>query len=251
MGIRAESTPDSLTIYGGTPKGAHIDTYGDHRMAMAFAVAGTVLPGMEINEPDVVSKTYPHFWDALASIGVKVEYVYENPNIVLIGMRGGGKSTVAKFLSEKLGKRLADLDEMVEREEGISIPEIIEKFGWEYFRDKESEVVRKVAKLKDTVISTGGGVIGRPENIAALKQRGILIFLSSSAEALAQRIDNDEGRPRLTEAATTLEEVESVLAERKKFYETVADDTIDDTKLSLDEKVEEVMHKLKARGIMQ
>ena len=251
MGIRTESTADSITIYGDSPKGARIDTYGDHRMAMAFAVAGTALEDMEINEPDVVSKTYPQFWDALAAIGIPLEYSYENPNIVLIGMRGGGKSTIAKYLSEKLGKRLADLDEMVEREEGISIPEIIEQFGWEYFRDRESEVVRKVAKLKDTVVSTGGGVIGRPENIAALKQRGILIFLSSSAKALAQRIDNDEGRPRLTEAATTLEEVESVLAERKKLYETVADDTIDDTNLSLDEKVEEVMRRLKVRGIIQ
>ncbi len=251
MGIRAESTQDSITIYGGSPKGARIDTYGDHRMAMAFAIAGTAIPDMEINEPDVVSKTYPQFWGAFTSLGVNIEYSYENPNIVLIGMRGGGKSTVAKHLSEKLGKRLADLDAMVEREEGMSIPEIIEKFGWEYFRDRESEIVRKASRLKDTVISTGGGVIGRPENIAALKQRGILIFLSSSAKTLARRIDKDEGRPRLTEAATTLEEVEAVLAERKKLYETVADEALDDTDLSLDEKVEEVMRMLKARGIMQ
>ena len=166
-------------------------------------------------------------------------------------MRGGGKSTIAKHLSEKLGKRLADLDEMIEREEGMNITEIIEKFGWEYFRDREAVIVRKAARLKDTVISTGGGVIGRPENIAALKQRGILIFLSSSAKTLTERILNDGGRPRLTEAATTLEEVESVLAERKKLYETVADEIIDDTELPLDEKVGEVMRRLQIRGIVK
>ena len=68
MGIRTESTPDSLTIYGGNPKSAAIDTYGDHRMAMSFAVAGTKLAGMEINDPDVVGKTFPEFWDKLKSL---------------------------------------------------------------------------------------------------------------------------------------------------------------------------------------
>ena len=251
MDIRTESTHDSLTIHGGNPKAARIDTYGDHRMAMAFAVAGAALEGIEINEPDVVSKTYPHFWDALESIGVELEYSYERPNISLIGMRGGGKSTVAKLLSEKLGLRLADLDAMVEKQEGISIPEIVEKYGWEYFRDRESEIVRKVARMKDTVVSTGGGVINRPENIAALKQRGVLIFLSSPAKVLARRIEKDTGRPRLTEAATTLKEVEDVLAERKRLYETVADEIIDDTHLSLEGKVEEVMRRIKARGIVK
>lgn len=250
MGIRTESTHDSITIYGGDPRSARIDTYGDHRMAMAFSVAGTKLPGMEINEPDVVSKTFPHFWEALASIGVNLEYSYENPNIVLIGMRGGGKSTVAKYLSETLGRRLADLDAMVEKHEGVSIPEIIEKYGWDYFRDRESEIVRKVSRLKGAVISTGGGVINRPENIAALKQHGILIFLSTPAKVLARRLDSDQGRPRLTQAANTLDEVEAVLAERKNFYETVADETIDDTHLSLEQKVEEVVRRLKARGIV-
>ncbi len=250
MGIRTESTHDSITIHGGNPKSARIDTYGDHRMAMSFAVAGTALEGMEINEPDVVSKTYPHFWNALVSIGVELEYSYENPNIVLIGMRGGGKSTVAKHLSEKLGKRLADLDAMIEKQEGMSIPEIVEKYGWEYFRDRESEIVRKIARLKDTVISTGGGVINRPENIAALKQRGVLIFLSTPAKVLARRLDMDQGRPRLTEAANTLAEVETVLAERRKLYETVADEIIDDTNLSLEEKVEEVVRRLEKRRIM-
>src|SRR6185295_12121010 len=116
---------------------------------------------------------------------------------------------------------------------------------WEYFRDRESETVAEVATKKDLIVSTGGGVINRPENIAALKQRGILVFLSSTAKTLARRIDKDDGRPRLTEAATTLKEVEAVLAERKKFYEASADEIINDEGLTLEPKVEEVMQRLK------
>lgn len=73
MGIKTESTFDTLTIYGGNLKPATIDTYGDHRMAMSFAVAGTKLAGMQINDPDVVTKTFPDFWEKLKSIGVKIE----------------------------------------------------------------------------------------------------------------------------------------------------------------------------------
>lgn len=68
MGIRTEDTHDTLTIYGGTPHAAIIDTYGDHRMAMAFAVAGTKLPGMKVRQPEVVNKTFPTFWDKLRSL---------------------------------------------------------------------------------------------------------------------------------------------------------------------------------------
>lgn len=65
MGIQTEDTHDTLTIYGGDPHAAIIDTYGDHRMAMAFAVAGTKLPGMKIRHPEVVNKTFPTFWDKM------------------------------------------------------------------------------------------------------------------------------------------------------------------------------------------
>ena len=75
MGIQTESTHDTLIIYGGNPKAAAIDTYGDHRMAMSFAVAGTQLAGMEINDSSVVSKTFPDFWEKLASIGVGVDEI--------------------------------------------------------------------------------------------------------------------------------------------------------------------------------
>lgn len=69
MGIRTEDTHDTLTIHGGSPHAAEIDTYDDHRMAMAFAVAGMHLSGIVIRHPEVVNKTFPTFWEVLRSLG--------------------------------------------------------------------------------------------------------------------------------------------------------------------------------------
>jgi len=73
MNIKTESPDeDTLIIYGGNPKPATIDTYNDHRMAMSFAVAGAKLNGMKINNPEVVKKTFPGFWETLQTVGIKI-----------------------------------------------------------------------------------------------------------------------------------------------------------------------------------
>lgn len=72
MGVKAESSDNSLTIFGGDLHGAVVDTYGDHRMAMAFAIAGIRIPGVVINDPEVVNKSFPGFWETLGKIGVKM-----------------------------------------------------------------------------------------------------------------------------------------------------------------------------------
>ena len=177
MGIRSESTPDTMTIYGGYPKPAVIDTYWDHRMAMAFAVLGTKMKGMEIRNPDVVTKTFPDFWERLNSIGIKTATSERDPNIVLIGMPGSGKTTVARLLAKRLGKRGEDIDSLVAKKAGMSIKEIVEKFGWDHFRDLESDMVREVSEQNGAVISTGGGIITRSENIETVKKNGLCIFL--------------------------------------------------------------------------
>jgi 3-phosphoshikimate 1-carboxyvinyltransferase len=74
MGIACEATADSLRIKGGKPAGAQIQTYGDHRMAMAFAVAGTKIPGVFIQDPGVVKKSFPRFWNVLSEMGITVKF---------------------------------------------------------------------------------------------------------------------------------------------------------------------------------
>jgi len=74
MGIKTEATEDTFTILGGEPQAATIDTYHDHRIAMAFAVAGSKITGMKINDPDVVTKSFPNFWKKLEELGMEVSY---------------------------------------------------------------------------------------------------------------------------------------------------------------------------------
>ncbi|MBU0999788.1 3-phosphoshikimate 1-carboxyvinyltransferase [Patescibacteria group bacterium] len=243
MGIAIYSTRNTLTIHGGHPKPARIDTYGDHRMAMSFAIAGSLLSGVKIIDPDVVNKTFPQFFEKLNSIGIKTKAV-DSKNIVLIGMRGSGKTTIAKLLAAKLNKQYLELDEMIVEKAGLTIEKIVEKHGWEYFRKKESQIVQEISSTNGKIISTGGGVILKAANVDALKRNGILIFLNASLKTLVKRMGNNLHRPALTSRKTLKEEIEKVLKQRTKLYEKAADKIIDTDKLDPEKTANLILSKL-------
>ncbi len=237
MGIHTVSTEDTLIIHGGNLKPAMIDTYGDHRMAMSFAIAGTKLSGIEINDPGVVSKTFPNFWEKLNSIGINTEPTHTK-NIVLIGMRGSGKSTVASLLSKKINRESIELDDMIIKKVGLSIPMIVAKFGWDYFRDQETAMVDIVSSSSNKILSTGGGVILRIENIEALKKNGLLILLTASVETLVARTARKSWQPALTANRNRKKEIMEVLNQRKQLYHEAADKIINTDGLKPDEVVQ-------------
>lgn len=111
-------------------------------------------------------------------------------NIVLIGMPGCGKTTLGKKLAELTGKTFIDMDEVIVKKAGMTIPEIFAKYGENHFRDIESEVAGELGKEKSQVIATGGGVILRPENMKSLGQNGRIFFIQRPLETLAM-----DGRP--------------------------------------------------------
>jgi shikimate dehydrogenase len=148
-------------------------------------------------------------------------------NIVLIGMRGSGKTAVGKALAQKLGRELIEMDELIVGKAGMAIPEIVEKYGWARFRDLEEELTAEVAKRDNIVHSAGGGVVTREQNIAKLKQNGILIWLTAGIDTLLQRIGEDAGRPPFVKGRTRREDMEITLAERLPLYQKAADITID------------------------
>lgn len=104
-----------------------------------------------------------------------------NKNIVLIGMPGCGKTTLGQLLSKHLGIKFIDVDCYVEQSTNKTIPELFEK-GEEHFRRCESEAIKELSKEKGIIISTGGGVIKNPDNMAALKKNGTIIFIDRPIE---------------------------------------------------------------------
>ncbi len=113
----------------------------------------------------------------------------QTKNIVLIGMPGSGKSTVGKYLAEKLGREFFDCDEEISKC-GESPAELIEKYGEEHFRKIESEVLAELCKKSGTVIATGGGAVTKERNYDIIHQNATVVFIERALERLATR-----GRP--------------------------------------------------------
>jgi shikimate kinase len=165
-------------------------------------------------------------------------------NIVLIGMRGSGKSAVAKKLAEKLNKTYVDMDNLLTKKITMTLPELVEKHGWEMFRKKESEVANDISDVTNAVIATGGGVVLRKNNIDTLGKNGKFIFLETSIETMIKRIEKDKNRPALTDKKTLKEEIEEVWKKRKKLYQQTADITIETDDKTIDEITQEIIKRL-------
>lgn len=143
-------------------------------------------------------------------------------NLVLIGYRGTGKSTVGRLVAERLGMRYVCMDQEIEQKAGRSITEIVAASGWDSFRDLESELARELSAQDNLVIDTGGGAIVRPQNVLVLRTNSRLFWLKASVETITSRIQGDGSRPALTSGKTFVEEVAEVLAAREPLYRTAA-----------------------------
>lgn len=99
-------------------------------------------------------------------------------NIVLTGFMATGKTEISKAISEISKYNLVDTDDMIVEQEGITINEIFDKCGEEYFRKTECEVIKKAAEMKNVVIATGGGVVLNEQNIENLRKTGVIFNLS-------------------------------------------------------------------------
>jgi len=162
-------------------------------------------------------------------------------NIVLIGYRGTGKSTVGKNLAERLGRELVSTDAEIIRRARLPVPDIVQRFGWDHFRDLESEVCRDLAGKDRLIIDTGGGAILRQQNVDCLKKNGVLIWLTAAVPTIAERIGGDTQRPSLTGAKSFTEEVEEVLRERQPKYKSAANHIIETDGRSVAEVVEAIL----------
>ncbi len=240
MGIKTTATKDILTIYGGNPKPAIIDTYQDHRMAMAFAVAGTKLSGVQINNPDVVTKTFPTFWEILKTIGVGIQT--KTPDkLVLIGFMGSGKTSVAPLLAKKLSKTVVEMDdEIMKKSKRKTVQEIFAKDGEPAFRKKELLVAKSLENKDNVVISAGGGVVMNEKPMTYLGQNALIIFLQTSFETLKQRVGHMTDRPLWKNEQKTKE----LYNIRLPLYKRYADIIVETDGKSLGQVTNEIIEKI-------
>lgn len=160
-------------------------------------------------------------------------------NIVLCGMMGCGKSTVGKSLAKRTGFAYVDTDESIVEKYG-KISDIFAAYGEEYFRSLETQTVKSLSRRDGLVISTGGGLVLRKENVEALRNGGKIVFLRARIDTLAARLQSDTERPLLQGATSLRERLESMLRIRTPIYESEADFVVD-----VDEKTpEEISEKI-------
>ncbi len=163
-------------------------------------------------------------------------------NIVLVGFMGAGKSTVSKKLAERLSREVISSDKLIVEREGRPITEIFAESGEPYFRKVEKQIVRELSQRDNVIIDCGGGVVLDPENLAHLKQKGVVFYLSATGDCIYLRIKEQTDRPLLN-VENPKERLEELLSKRQSFYEQadVIVDTNDNDWDRICEEIESIM----------
>ncbi|ENZ35538.1 hypothetical protein HMPREF1084_00119 [Clostridium butyricum 60E.3] len=141
--------------------------------------------------------------------------------VVIIGMPGSGKTTIGKILGRELDLKFYDMDEYIQERTSKSILELFEN-GEDYFRNIETDMCRELSKEKNVLISTGGGVVKKKENIDALKKDALIIFLDRPVEKILEDVDVSK-RPLLKDGK---ERVINLYNERYELYKKYADEIV-------------------------
>lgn len=150
------------------------------------------------------------------------------PQIILVGPRGAGKTTIGHALARTLDLPFYDTDRLVEELLGEPIAQFWRREGEACFRKKEAEVIARLPELQSGVVATGGGVVLDPENRERLRSCGTVFYISLRPEFLVSRLQNSWGvRPRLMAHLSLEEEVRQVLLVREPLYREVADFVVD------------------------
>ncbi len=168
-------------------------------------------------------------------------------NIFLIGFMGSGKSTVAAGFCRDHNKKLVEMDQLITERENMSIPEIFETKGENYFRSLESELVTEIQQKNEQVISCGGGVVLRSENVEAMKRNGRIVLLTASPETILERVRDDETRP-LLKGRKTVQGILELMEQRREKYEAAADIIVQTDRKTVAEICAEILTKLEKAG---
>ena len=188
-------------------------------------------------------------WDIFHAIGKASKQMQARKlfdyNIVLIGFMGAGKTSISEYLKTLFAMDVIEMDQIIAEREGMSIPDIFEVHGEQYFRDLETNLLIEMQSRKNVVISCGGGTPLRECNVVEMKKNGRVVLLTALPETIFDRVKDSHDRP-VIENNKNVPFIADLMEKRRAKYEAAADIIINTDGKSLIEVCEELVQQLLA-----
>ena len=164
-------------------------------------------------------------------------------NIFLIGFMGAGKSTIARAIKQKLGYPVVEMDERIVKEQGMPISKIFETYGELYFRELETKLIQSLNQQEPTIVSCGGGVAMRQENVDCMRDGGSVVFLTATPQTIYERVKNSTDR-QLLNGHMNVAYISELMEVRRPKYEAAADILVATDGKTKEEIAEEIIGRL-------
>jgi len=165
-------------------------------------------------------------------------------NIILVGPMGSGKTTIGRRLSERLTLDFFDSDHEIVNITGVSIDHIFDVEGEKGFRNRESDVLKKLCSMPNIVLATGGGAVILKENRKLMKKAGSIIYLSSSVDQILRRTAKSKTRPLLEKSNNRRKTITDIIEARDPLYREVSSHIIDTNGKKLNVVIDEIIEAL-------
>lgn len=165
-------------------------------------------------------------------------------NIYLIGFMGCGKSTIAAGLNQMYGSQIVEMDQLIVERQNMTIPEIFKEKGEDYFRDVETALLKEISEKTNQVVSCGGGIVLREENISEMKKSGKIVLLTAKPETILGRVSGDDNRPVL-QGKKTVADISALMEKRRSKYEAAADFIVQTDEKTVSEICQEIRFDVK------
>ena len=168
-------------------------------------------------------------------------------NIYLIGFMGCGKTSVSAAMGRLYGKTVVEIDDLIIAREGRSVNAIFAESGEPYFRDCETQILTELSETQNYIVSCGGGIVLRPENIELMRKAGMIVLLDAEPQTILDRVGDDDSRPNLR-GRKTVAGVQELKNKRASAYSSAADIKVDTDNKTIDEVAKEIYESVYRAG---